>query len=37
MKAKAGNVDIDISKEFTPEQLKKLDEIIAKYKDKPGH
>jgi len=36
MKAKAGNVDIDISKEFTPEQLKKLDGIIAKYKDKPG-
>src|SRR5512136_105447 len=36
MKAKAGNVDIDISKEFTPEQLKKLDEIIAKYKEKPG-
>lgn len=36
MKAKAGNVDIDISKEFTPEQLKKLDEIIAKHKDKPG-
>lgn len=36
MKAKAGNVDIDISKEFTPEQLKKLDGIIAKSKDKPG-
>jgi len=36
MKAKAGNVDIDISKEFTPEQLKKLDGIIAKYKTKPG-
>ncbi len=36
MKAKAGNVDIDISKEFTPEQLKKLDEIIAKNKDKAG-
>jgi NADH:ubiquinone oxidoreductase subunit E len=36
MKAKAVNVDIDISKEFTPEQLKKLDEIIAKYKEKPG-
>ncbi len=36
MKAKAGNVDIDISKEFTPEQLKKLDEIIVKYKVKPG-
>jgi NADH:ubiquinone oxidoreductase subunit E len=36
MKAKAGNVDIDISKEFTPEQLKKLDEIIAKSKEKPG-
>ena len=36
MKAKAGNVDIDISKEFTPEQLKKLDEIIAMNKDKAG-
>ncbi len=36
MKAKAGNVDIDISKEFTPEQLKKLDEIIAENKDKAG-
>lgn len=36
MKAKAGNVDIDISKEFTPEQLKKLDAIIEKYKEKPG-
>lgn len=36
MKAKAGNVDIDISKEFTPEQLKKLDDIIAKYKERPG-
>ncbi|HVO66850.1 MAG TPA: NAD(P)H-dependent oxidoreductase subunit E [Syntrophales bacterium] len=36
MKAKAANVDIDISKEFSKEQLKKLDEIIAKYKDKPG-
>jgi len=36
MKAKAGNVDIDISKEFTPEQLKKLDEIIATNKDKAG-
>ncbi|MCX5844502.1 MAG: NAD(P)H-dependent oxidoreductase subunit E [Deltaproteobacteria bacterium] len=36
MKAKAGNVDVDISKEFTPEQLKKLDEIIAKNKDKAG-
>ena len=36
MKAKAVNMDIDISKEFTPEQLKKLDDIIAKYKDKPG-
>jgi NADH:ubiquinone oxidoreductase subunit E len=36
MKAKAGNVDIDISKEFTPEQLKKLDEIIAANKDKAG-
>jgi len=36
MKAKAGNLDIDISKEFTPEQLKKLDEIIAMNKDKAG-
>ena len=36
MKAKAANVDIDISKEFTPEQLKKLDEIIASNKDKAG-
>ncbi len=36
MKAKAANVDIDISKEFSKEQLKKLDEIIAKFKDKPG-
>jgi len=36
MKAKAGNIDIDISKEFTPEQLKKLDEIIAANKDKAG-
>ena len=36
MKAKAGNVDIDISKEFTPEQLKKLNEIIAANKDKAG-
>lgn len=36
MKAKAANVDIDISKEFSKEQLKKLDEIIAEHKDKPG-
>jgi len=36
MKAKVKNVDIDISKEFTPAQLKKVDEIIAKYKNKPG-
>jgi len=36
MKAKAGNIDIDITKEFTPGQLKKLDEIIEKSKDKPG-
>lgn len=36
MKAKAGNLDIDITKEFTPEQLKKVDDIIAKYKTKPG-
>jgi NADH:ubiquinone oxidoreductase subunit E len=36
MKTKAVDVDIDISKEFTPEQLKKLDEIVAKNKDKAG-
>jgi len=36
MKAKAVNLDIDIAKEFTPEQLKKLDEIIAMNKDKAG-
>ena len=33
---KAGNGDLDIQKEFTPEQLAKLDEIIKKSKDKPG-
>ena len=36
MKAKTGNVDIDISKEFTREQLKKVDKIIDKFKDRPG-
>jgi NADH:ubiquinone oxidoreductase subunit E len=36
MKAKAANLNIDITKEFTPEQLKKLNEIIAKNKDKAG-
>ena len=36
MKAKAGNVDIDISKEFTAEQLKKVDKIIDRFKDRPG-
>ena len=36
MKAKAANGDIDISKEFTSKQMKKMDEIIAKYKNKPG-
>ena len=36
MKAKAGNVDMDISKEFTPEQLKKVDKIIDRFKDRPG-
>jgi len=36
MKAKMGNGNIDITKEFTPKQLKKTDEIIAKYKNKPG-
>jgi NADH:ubiquinone oxidoreductase subunit E len=33
---KAGNGDFDIQKEFTAEQLAKLDEIIKKSKDKPG-
>jgi len=33
---KAGNGDLDIQKEFTTEQLAKLDEIIKKSKDKPG-
>ena len=33
---KAGNGDIDIQKEFTAEQLAKLDDIIKKSKDKPG-
>jgi NADH-quinone oxidoreductase subunit E/NADP-reducing hydrogenase subunit HndA len=28
--------DVDITKEFTPEQLKKVDEIIKRFKDKPG-
>lgn len=36
MKAKKIDLDIDIKKEFTPEQLKKMEEIIAKYKNKPG-
>jgi NADH-quinone oxidoreductase subunit E/NADP-reducing hydrogenase subunit HndA len=36
MKAKAVNIDIDISKEFTPEQLKKVDKIIERFKDRPG-
>ena len=36
MKAKAGNVDMDISKEFTPDQLKKVDKIIDRFKDRPG-
>jgi NADH:ubiquinone oxidoreductase subunit E len=36
MKPHTANDDIDISKEFTPEQLKDLDEIIARNKDKPG-
>ncbi|HUH67116.1 MAG TPA: NAD(P)H-dependent oxidoreductase subunit E [Syntrophales bacterium] len=31
-----GNGEIDIQKEFTKEQLAKLDGIIKKYKDKPG-
>jgi NADH:ubiquinone oxidoreductase subunit E len=33
---KSGNGDIDLNKEFTKEQLKKLDGIIEKFKDKPG-
>ncbi|MBN1380054.1 MAG: NAD(P)H-dependent oxidoreductase subunit E [Deltaproteobacteria bacterium] len=28
--------DLELMKEFTPEQIEKLDNIIAKYKDKPG-
>jgi NADH:ubiquinone oxidoreductase subunit E len=36
MKAKAKRVDIDISKEFTPEQLQKVDEIIERSKERPG-
>ncbi|MFH2012447.1 MAG: NAD(P)H-dependent oxidoreductase subunit E [Pseudomonadota bacterium] len=36
MKTKTANIEVDITKEFTPEQLKKLDEIIDKSKDKPG-
>ncbi|KAF0117955.1 MAG: hydC [bacterium] len=36
MKAKMADTDIDITKEFTPEQMNKLDEIINKSKDKPG-
>jgi len=31
-----GNGDIDVQKDFTAEQLAKLDDIIKKYKDKPG-
>ena len=33
---KAGNGDFDIQKEFTAEQLAKLDEIIKTFKGKPG-
>jgi NADH:ubiquinone oxidoreductase subunit E len=36
MKAQVPNFEFDISKEFTEEQLKKLDDIIARNKDKPG-
>ncbi len=36
MKAQAANDEIDISKEFTAEQLQKLDEIIVRNKDRPG-
>ncbi len=28
--------DVDITKEFTPEQLKKVDEIVRRFKNKPG-
>jgi len=28
--------DVDITKEFTPGQLKKVDEIVARFKGKPG-
>jgi NADH:ubiquinone oxidoreductase subunit E len=28
--------DVDIAKEFTPEQLKKVDEIVKRFKGKPG-
>lgn len=33
---KAGNGNLDLQKEFGPAKLAKLDEIIKKYKDKPG-
>lgn len=33
---KAGNGDFDLHKEFTAEQLAKLDAIIANHKGKPG-
>jgi len=33
---KAGNGDFDLKKEFSAEQLAKLDEIIAKHKHTPG-
>jgi NADH:ubiquinone oxidoreductase subunit E len=36
MQSQVADVEIDTSKEFTEEQLKKLDEIIAGKKDKPG-
>ena len=36
MKAQEPDHELDISNEFTEEQLKKLDEIIAANKDKPG-
>ena len=36
MRAQAANVEVDISKEFSPEQLRKLDEIMARNRDKPG-
>jgi NADH:ubiquinone oxidoreductase subunit E len=36
MKSQDGNGDIDMYKEFTAEQLEKLDEIITRNRDRPG-